>query len=963
MLFFNIWFLLGLTMISVPVIIHLLNRKSAKDVMWGAIQFLLDSINSRRQKILLEEILLLVVRCMLVGILALVMARPFIPSGSGLPWLIVLPLGLLGIASFAASFALIDYPVWRRRMIAAAIACAILASALVGLQKWLNFTLFGSSGKRDVVLLIDGSTSMSRLNEKGISYFEQALQEAMDLVEKSPRGAAFSIILGSDVPHVLEAAPIIEHRRLTERLGMLKQPGGQMNIPDCMAAASICLSQGNNASKQVIIFADEQACSWQASSSSGWKMVNKAFKKLSTFPQVTWRTYGVPSNYRNVSVSDISPSRDIIGVDRAVNFDVTVENTGNEAITPGILFLEIDGKKMSDNTLGQLDVGEEATVSFKHRFLEPGTHIAKAYLTTTDELPDDNERQYVVPVVNKLSVLVVEGRPGDNFIKKSAGFLTLALLPNQEQLKAMDDSSEYLVQPVEISSLQLSKITDFSMYNAVILADVQRMPFDVSEALASFVSNGGGLLVLPGEKTEPKFYNEWRYNDEPLMPLKLVSWKKYYEEPLKPALATFRVETLSRLLSQKDNDFTTWLIKGAWDVDDSTCDPNKIEGRYNSGRPLVAVEQFGSGRIIQFTTPLDANAGNIVSRKIYVPFVHQIVYNLAMPSRTDLNLTALTAGNFALSVGLGAFEGSRLSHGLKSTFYKSHNQTKSSRLSKTAQSVRNINFDWKDKGPKNGPSDNFSSLFEGILTPPVSEEYEFIVEGDDRAVLWLDGREIVNLKSYGTASGKTKLVANKAYQFKLKHEEDSGAASIKLYWQTAGIPKEIIPQIYFSMPPKEQHNLPTGIKTSAIGPHDKEYEMLINQQGASLFAQMKTPPVPGTFKLEIPLMFADTLSWLFEKNTESIPFIVSLNKEESIMTALSAAELADITKFVDIMRTSKLEDVKASIEGKSFGKEIWRFLAVGVLFLVIAEIILSRWIAIQRRTGKEERVKFEENAA
>ena len=949
-------------MISVPVIIHLLNRKSAKDVMWGAIQFLLDSINSRRQKILLEEILLLVVRCMLVGLLALVMARPFIPSGSGLPWLVVLPLGLFGIASFAASFALIDYPMWRKRMIAAAIACAILASGLVGIQKWLNFSIFGSSGKRDVVLIIDGSTSMSRLNESGISYFEQALQEAMELVEESPRGAAFSIILGSDLPHVLEAAPIIEHRRLTERLGMLQQPGGELNMPDCMAAASICLSQGNNASKQVVIFADEQACSWQSSSSSGWKMVNKAFKKLSTFPQVTWRTYAVPVNYRNVSVSDISPSRYIIGADRAVNFDVTIENTGNEAITPGILFLEIDGQKMTDNTLGQLDVGEEAIVSFKHRFLDSGTHIVKAYLTTTDELQDDNERQYVVPVVNKLSVLVVEGRPGDSFIKKSAGFLTLALLPNREQIISKDDSSEYLVQPVEITSLQLSKITDFSMYNAVILADVQRMPFNVADALAYFVNKGGGLLVLPGEKAEAKFYNEWKYNDEPLMPLKLVSWSKYYDEPLKPALATFRLETLVRLLSGNDNDFRTWLIKGAWDVDDSACDPNKIEGRYNSGRPLVAVEQFGNGKIIQFTTPLDANAGNIVSRKIYVPLVHQIVYALAMPSRTDLNLTSLTAGNFALRVGLGGFEASELSNGLKSTFYKSHNKTKSSLLTKTSKSVRNIDFDWKDKGPKYAPVDTFAAVFEGIITPTVSDEYEFILEGDDRAVLWLDGCEIVNLRNDGTASGKTKLVANKSYKFKLKYEEDTGNAAIKLYWQTAGIPKEIVPQIYFSMPPEEKKNSPTGIKTFAIGPHEKKYQMSINQQGSSLFAQMKTPPIPGTFKLEIPTMFADTLSWLFENNSTFIPFIISLNKDESMMSALSAGELADITKFVDIMSTSKLEDVKASIEGKSFGREIWRFLAVGALFLVLAEIILSRWIAVQRRTGKEERVQFEENA-
>lgn len=963
MLFFNTWLLLGLGMISVPVIIHLLNRKSAKDVLWGAMQFLLDSINSRRQKILLEEILLLVVRCMLVGLLALSLARPFIPSGSGLPWLIILPLGLIGIACFASSFALLDYQVWRKRMLLAAISCAVIALVMVGVQKWLNFSLFGSSGKRDIVLIIDGSSSMERMNEDGVSYFEQAVNEAMKVIEESPRGVAYSIILGSDVPQILEDAPINEHRRLTEKLGMVVQPGGELNLPDCLAAASICLAQGNNAVKQILIFADEQSCSWQSSNAAGWKMVDKAFNKLSMYPQVTWRTYPVSVNYRNVAVTDIKPSRDIIGTDREVVFDVTVENTGNEAITPGVLFFEVDGKKMTDNTLGQLNVGERVTVSFKHRFLDSGTHVATAKLLTADELKSDNEKKFVVPVVRKLNVLVVEGHPGSVFLKRSAGFLTIALMPDSDKLMQHEDAEEYLVNPVQITSLQLTKITDFSMYNAVVLADVQRMPFDVASALADFVQLGGGLLMLSGEKVDAKFYNDWKLNDQSVMPLKLLGWDQYYEEPLKPAVSTFRVEALSRILERKDNDLSTWLIKGAWSVDETYGDPNDIEGRLSNGSPLLAVQSFGAGRVIQLTTSLDANTGNIISRKIYVPFVHELIYALSMPSQSDLNLSPITAENFALKIGIGDFNDGSATHGLVSEFYKGFSESKGKKFSRTAKSVSNIDFDWVDKGPKNGAADNFSSVFKGRLIPDQTGEYEFTIEGDDRAVLWLDGREIVNLKASGTATGKSQLIANREYKFKLRHEEDEGNASIKLYWQTAGIPKEIIPAKYFRHPAREKKELPTGIKTYAVGPAEKKFNMSIVQQGASLFAQMKTAPVPGLFKLEVPGIFEPSLEWLFEGKKGTIPFVIGLNLEESFMSALSDGDFADITAHVDVMSTAKLEDVQASVEGKSFGREIWRFLAVGTLFLVLAEIVLSRWIAIQRRTGKEERVKFEEMSA
>ena len=43
---------------------------------------------------------------------------------------------------------------------------------------------------------------------------------------------------------------------------------------------------------------------------------------------------------------------------------------------------------------------------------------------------------------------------------------------------------------------------------------------------------------------------------------------------------------------------------------------------------------------------------------------------------------------------------------------------------------------------------------------------------------------------------------------------------------------------------------------------------------------------------------------------------------------------------------------------------LWSFemLALAALILLILEVALTRWIAIQRRTGKEGQVEFEENA-
>src|SRR5664279_5274093 len=91
MTFLNTIMLIGLVAVSIPIIIHLLNRRKARLVDWGAMRFLLASLAYRNRRIMIEEIILLAVRCLLLAVLALALARPFMPSRAAIPWSLVLP--------------------------------------------------------------------------------------------------------------------------------------------------------------------------------------------------------------------------------------------------------------------------------------------------------------------------------------------------------------------------------------------------------------------------------------------------------------------------------------------------------------------------------------------------------------------------------------------------------------------------------------------------------------------------------------------------------------------------------------------------------------------------------------------------------------------------------------------------------------------------------------------------------
>ena len=73
----------GLLAAAIPVIIHLLNRRRHKTVMWAAMQFLLKATRESRGKKKLRHILILTCRTLGVAALATAAARPLLSGVMG----------------------------------------------------------------------------------------------------------------------------------------------------------------------------------------------------------------------------------------------------------------------------------------------------------------------------------------------------------------------------------------------------------------------------------------------------------------------------------------------------------------------------------------------------------------------------------------------------------------------------------------------------------------------------------------------------------------------------------------------------------------------------------------------------------------------------------------------------------------------------------------------------------------
>src|SRR5438477_11869927 len=75
-LFLNPAYLLaGTALISLPILIHLINRMRFKRIRWAAMEFLLKSQKRNRRRLVIEQLILLALRCLLILLAVLLVSR------------------------------------------------------------------------------------------------------------------------------------------------------------------------------------------------------------------------------------------------------------------------------------------------------------------------------------------------------------------------------------------------------------------------------------------------------------------------------------------------------------------------------------------------------------------------------------------------------------------------------------------------------------------------------------------------------------------------------------------------------------------------------------------------------------------------------------------------------------------------------------------------------------------------
>jgi len=202
MSFLGAIFLWGLGLVSVPVVIHLLNRRRKEIIHWGAMQFLLEAVPRRWRIRDLSDLLIMLLRALVVALFVLALARP------------------------------------------------LLKGAAPG------------GGPRDIILVLDTSLSTSQ-TVGGERLFDAMLQEANRLIDELREGDTVRVLLADAGPEWLTpvAIPVgaSVKRELNARLQQLAPSLAAADMLRCVQEAVAAEPANEQASRVIVVVTDGQS--------------------------------------------------------------------------------------------------------------------------------------------------------------------------------------------------------------------------------------------------------------------------------------------------------------------------------------------------------------------------------------------------------------------------------------------------------------------------------------------------------------------------------------------------------------------------------------------------------------------------------------------------------------------------------------------------------------------------------
>ncbi|MGA2031546.1 MAG: BatA domain-containing protein [Thermoguttaceae bacterium] len=546
---------------AAPLLIHLWSRRKHRETAWAAMEFLLAAVRRQSRRLRLEQLLLLVLRTLLILLVVLAVAEPYAE----------------------------------------------------------RFGLVAASGARTHrVLVLDASYSMAyRQSDK--SRFELAKETAARIVERSPQGDAFTLVLMAAPPRVVVGNASFEPGQMRTEIEGLDVLHTGADLPATVAAVRqlVETAQRDNprlARHEVYFLSDLQRASWLPQATpSAWADFRRQSEELAQLASLVVVDLGQPSA-ENLAVTRLEATEPLALVGRSLGLAVDLKNFGRQTRNRQSVQLLVDGRRAAQQVV-DVPAGGQSSLVFSYRFETAGDHTLEVR-AEGDGLTVDDRRWLVVPVRQSIRALCINGRPSGEPFHGATDYLAAALAP---------ESGRGEHGPVEVDVAPESALLerDLGGYDCVLLANVAQFTASEARVLEAYLNRAGSLVFFLGDQVLAERYNRELGDGaggRRILPATigpLITQPQSALNPLgyrHPIVAPFKDREKSGLLTTPVDKYFKLQPQSS-----------TVVLAFNNGDPLVLAEPVRRGRVVLVATSADKSWTALPLWTSYVPLVHEIL--------------------------------------------------------------------------------------------------------------------------------------------------------------------------------------------------------------------------------------------------------------------------------------------------------------------------------------------------
>jgi hypothetical protein len=581
MSFLNPIMLFGLAAVSVPIIIHLLNRRKFQKVVWAAMRFLRISVEQNQRRMRIEDMILLALRCLLLILLALALARP----------------------------------AWLSR-----------ASDVFGQAKVTG------------VVILDNSRSMA-VSDGTQTRFDKARRAAEQAIESMPAGSATAVLLASDIVRGVIPEPTFDLNLARRMVREAPLTDRATDLFPALNKAINILQDRLALRKEIYLITDGQAAGWRQLIEAQ-HVLEQVKSEIKTHIVLVSE-----HEERNLAITELRLASGLSPVGQPLRFEVQVSNFGREEVRDARVGLSVDGEPPGDQfTIESLPGGSTRSVSLFTKLRSEGFHDVTARIPE-DRQPADDRRSIAVRAIKEVRVLLVDGEPGTELRESETYFLDNALVPVPEDQVGSYFIKASVTTATELGSARLDDFDAVVLANVPDFSEavIGRLEQYLRRGGGLLIFPGGRVntafyndLLFTRHQLLPASLGAPR--GEADQDQKFLTFQdKDYQHPM---VSLWNDPAAGTLASARFYRTFPLIIPAASDprTPQEAGDPEVILKYSGDDAVAVAQRNWGLGRVVLFSSTADTAWNDLPVRLPFVPLVHRALGSVVQRQDEGLNL-------------------------------------------------------------------------------------------------------------------------------------------------------------------------------------------------------------------------------------------------------------------------------------------------------------------------------------